>query len=964
MLARHEKKGVGGSRGNRAYPLSYALRSMRAYPFRALSLAFTLSLGVSLIGSVFVWADTGVQVSVDGYFDETAFQMLVQNPPGGTDQVNLAQNYLSASPLTESVHRVYSTVGLVFGTRLPDSTQYGLNEPIYTDGMKDCEVILVDNSLLQLMSRDFRVEGQFELQHGEVLVSSQFVNYVHEVFDQTLTINSTIDVELLTARPSGIIGPIGDLGRMSLTYLKVVGIYDVEGYGSLIERGFPSRMRSNYDFVNLDTPVLGIRDSVMILSSSVDVGSISEVGFFGARSFVRSSSTALSAAGADKIAENLLTLKARVDEQFDVTCDGLGEIAYLQGLVDTYMASMPLTLLNLPVFILALFLSVFAADAFMAARGAEVSALRSKGANSAQVYGIFITESVIMSTLSLIMGITLSILLAALIPATKAFLVFDWNLYGFYLANTVLRPEAVAYSTLICIVPPLLLILNSARKAALSEIGSTMMETSEPLNLYGEAYGFTLGSSVVLLAMVVAAAIFLPADPTMLMLELGFGTASWFFMAYNGSRMFRVGFARLSARLSFLLGEKNLIAAGNLRMRKGRTIPLMVVLALTLSSTVAFTVQAQSFYTDLNREIDYAIGADLRVACTAQPFSFNGTLDDFPGVNRVMPVMRTWGRLGSESISIVALDAIDYSLMGHFDETSFGGEQPSAILSRLSRTNDGIIISRYHADRWNKTIGDTLTLQIGGRLTPVLTNLTIVGFVYSMPGFGYAAESYIPGSRLGAGFGFQVGLSGIGITNLLFTSSVTDITTAELFLGDLVCVTDQGFLLRAIQDIPGVSATTPQEFELKQYSFGTALFLSVVEGLFSIGFVMSLLLSIFALTLFLGSLVRERRRDYAILRAVGGSKKQVVNTVFSEFTGIVLACVALSVVLGSVFGYVMSILVYSASPFARILPAVITFPISFLTTVLLIEILAMTVGSYWPAREAAKTDPAIVLRNL
>jgi ABC-type antimicrobial peptide transport system permease subunit len=90
----------------------------------------------------------------------------------------------------------------------------------------------------------------------------------------------------------------------------------------------------------------------------------------------------------------------------------------------------------------------------------------------------------------------------------------------------------------------------------------------------------------------------------------------------------------------------------------------------------------------------------------------------------------------------------------------------------------------------------------------------------------------------------------------------------------------------------------------------------------------------------------------------------VVNTVFSEFTGIVLACVALSVVLGSVFGYVMSILVYSASPFARILPAVITFPISFLTTVLLIEILAMTVGSYWPAREAAKTDPAIVLRNL
>ena len=119
--------------GNRLYPFSYALSSMRAYPFRALSLALTLSLGVSLIGSVLIWADTGVQVSVDEYFETNAFQMLVENPAGQTGAVDSADAYMKNSPLIENTYRMNSTVGLVFGTQLPDSTVYGIDEPIYTN---------------------------------------------------------------------------------------------------------------------------------------------------------------------------------------------------------------------------------------------------------------------------------------------------------------------------------------------------------------------------------------------------------------------------------------------------------------------------------------------------------------------------------------------------------------------------------------------------------------------------------------------------------------------------------------------------------------------------------------------------------------------------------------------------------------------------------------------------------------
>jgi ABC-type antimicrobial peptide transport system permease subunit len=250
------------------------------------------------------------------------------------------------------------------------------------------------------------------------------------------------------------------MGRYSLNSLTIVGIYEIEGYGSLIETGFPSLMRNNYDFHHFRTPVLGIRDSIMVLSESLPVEDVSEDGFFGPRAFVRASGDNLIAAGTDRMADNLLTLKARVDEQYDVVVDGLSEILELQGIVDTYVETMPLALLNLPIFILALFLSVFAADTFMAARKTEVSALRSKGANSSQIYSIFLTESIVMATLSIIFGMVLSMLFAALIPSTISFMVFDWELYSFYLQATVLKPETFVISVLVTILPPLLFILG------------------------------------------------------------------------------------------------------------------------------------------------------------------------------------------------------------------------------------------------------------------------------------------------------------------------------------------------------------------------------------------------------------------------------------------------------------------------------------------------------------------------
>ena len=954
------------TKGNKAYGLSYAISALRANPFRAISLALTLSLGISLFASTMVWGDTGIFVSIHEYLEDNSYQIVVDSEPGVPEALGMAEAYMDQSQFVEETYRINSTVGLVWGTNISDSTHYDIDDPVYSHGIKDCRVVFVDNEFLNKTAFEFAIEGTFELSENEIIVSRTFIFYVEHVFNLTLQLDDVIDVELLTGDTTVLPAPLSMLGRMSKTDLRIVGIFTPRTFNSIIERALPSYEdgRANWNHTNLRYEVMGLRDSILMRADSIPAGALSEDGFFSETMLVRVSADALATDGPQNVATNLFELTIRTDELYNITWAGHDQIWELQGVVDTYVSTLDLSILALPIILLALFFSIFAADTFMAPRNVEVGIIRSKGASYSQVSSIFLWESAVIATLSVGLGILFSVLFAPLIPSTTSFMTFDWAVYGFYLSNTVVSFNTIIRAISLTVVPSLLFILYLARRAASTEISLTLAEVTESATEQSEAHGFTIGASIFLLALVVVMMYILPKHPILFLMELGMGTAAWFFIAYNGSRISRIGLAKVSKKLSFLLGQKNLISAGYLKMRKGRIIPLMVVLALTMSSTIAFAVQSESLRVDLNREVSYALGSDLRVDCTIREFNFSYDLEIYDGINNAMPVLSTWARLGPDELSIEAIYPLEYASIGKFDQSSFSGESPDSVLSALAAVPNGIILSEYHADRWNKTAGDTLNLEMTGVGTTQIVEFEVVGLVFSAPGFGYASVTDVPYSVLGAGFGFSSGYEGFALTNLEFVEGVTEELETTLFMVDLDDNANRTLLLEELSALPGIIPNTPEEFDLKEHSLRTALFLNTIEGLFSIGFVMSLTLSVFALSISLGSVVRERRKEYAVMRAIGGSKRQIVSMVFSEFTGVVLASLALSLILGVIFGYVMGFLLNAMAPFSRTLSATIAFPVNFLAIVLFIEIMTMVIGAYLPAREAARTDPAVVLRNM
>ncbi len=962
------------SQGNNAYGLSYALSSLRANPFRAISLALTLSLGISLFASTMVWGDTGVYVSIYQHLEQNTYQLNFVGNPDLPQSLNMADEYLSHDGLVESTYRMNTTVGLISGynangtfvnTSFSDSKQYDISSFVYTQHIKDTRVIFIDNEFLNISKRDFFVQGSFNLHPGEVLVSSYFIYLAEHVFDLYFKINDTINVDVLTGAVVTQPAPLGSLGRVRVSSLKIVGIYDPRTTDSIIERALPSMQRANWiQASNTYYSVLGLRDSVMMLKDEIAPVSISEESFFPQTTLVRLSARGLSSGGPNNIVSNVFSLAYRTQDLYNVTWEGADKVWGIYNAVQDYITSLSLSILALPVILLALFFSVFAADTFMAPRTVEIGVIRSKGASYSQVSAIFLWETLIISGLAVLMGIILSVFFAPLIPASTSFMTFDWSVYLYYLDRTVVTNSTILRAIGLTVLPSMLFILYRARKAAQTEIGLTLMEVTEDPTEQTESHGFTIGASIVLLIVVLILMVLLPKSPTFFLMELSLGTAAWFFLAYNGSKLSRVGLARISEKLSFALGQKNLISAGYLKMRKGRIIPLMVVLALTMSTTIAFAVQSESFRVDLNREVTYAVGADLRIDTTSKFLNYSDTLATVDGVEDIFPVLSTWAGVASTDITVEALDASAYATIGKFDESSFPNQEAQSVLGDLATTPNGIIISEFLAGFMNKTVGDNIVLEMSGVGATQFVSFVVVGTVYTAPGFGYASINDVPPSALGAGFGFQAGYTGFALANLDFVSNTIQKDTTNLFMANLATGTNHTQLFYDLWSLPGVYPTTPQDFNLKGRSLQTALFLNTVEGLFSLGFMMSLILSIFALSISLGSVVRERRKEYAIMRAIGGSQRQIVGMVFSEFSGVVIASLLLSLILGAVFGYIMGFILNGMLPFSRMLAASLEFPIQFLSIVLLIEIVTMIVGAYLPAREASRTEPAVVLRNM
>jgi ABC-type antimicrobial peptide transport system permease subunit len=959
---------VVGQSGSGWYVISYVGNSIRKHKTRSLSLLLGVLIGVSLVTSVFVWTDTGTRVAIDDYFEDNIFQFSVQQRSGTSSFTGLihdVKDWADPQPLTESSYVIYRSYGLLGVTDMGDGDPY-MPFP-YSLGIKDAEVFFASDAFLEAVETKFNFTGSFSIEPGHCLVSQKVVNDVEAVLNQTITIGSVIDIALATIYDDPT--TIGDLNRLNITNVQVDGIYNLPVSDSVLYNAFDGISRQNYPATGLE-PVFGWNDGIILHTDEISESEKDALVFneIFPKLLIRLSSTNVLTYGLDRVVSVIRGYKLLLESDFNqqVAVAGERQLIHLEDYIVAYLSRRTMGVLVAPVIVLSVFLTTFATNIFLSGRRAEVAILRARGASFRQLYAAFIFEFFVIGIVGQCAGMFLSLFIGSLIPASTGFLQFDMVIFFRFFSVVRLLPYTWIIAAIACLIPPLIFTMIYVRSFLRTEIYQAMVGVNPPGESDIGVIILYFTGCVAFLAFFFFIVIILPSSPSVAILQFIYAVALWTLLSDSGSRVVRRGMAGITRFFRPVFGEKTAIFVKSMRTRRQRIVPLLLILTLTFSLTVFSVVEAQTVQINADRQIEYFIGADLRIESDWVPCTRVDEIRAVSGVSDATPLVRTLGLIGQTALYFIGVDVDSYSTIGYWDASSMTGEDAATVLNRMKNDPDAIIFPSTLADMLQKSVGKQIGIyvydQTGGLADDHVFN--IVGLGHSAPGLGYF-DPDDPSRPTDATSGFQFQEDGYFVFVHINYLESLNITNSRLFLGSL----ESDANIEQIQyDTEALGFPTaihsPSIFSLEDVYPDGYLFNRGVVSILSIGFLACLSISMIALILFVGVIVAERQTEYAIMRAVGGTRRQIIAIVVGEFIGLILSSFFVSILLGSAFSWLLMNVLLNLFPFPYVVPFPIILPWMLLLIVLGSVIVGMSIGTYVPARRAGRTNVGRVLRNL
>jgi ABC-type antimicrobial peptide transport system permease subunit len=927
-----------------------------------------LGLGVSLVPGVMNWTATGIHIEVSEFIDESVYQVGMRpidyEEAGGYDSLLAAEEIYESHPWVRRVDRMVSSVCIVDGP-FQRTDEYPFNQDqYYTQGYKDARIILADDETLQRWNPIFSWRGDLRVGTNETVVSETFIDYLELATGRRVQIGDIIDIDIVLGAHGRYPNMRGNR-RHSVFNLTIVGVYDLTSGTSVFTNAFTSLSRILVDPFAGAQPVLGVMDSMIVNIDDIPNDVIEEMttrSFFSVASLIQASPEGLLVDGESDVPEKLLSLLDMIGEPEGLVTWGVQEATNLENHINTYLQSRLIVVLALPALFISLVIMVNASETSVLKRKGEASLLRTKGASYNQVLTSYIWESVILFIAALILGLSLSMFFGALTGATRGVLVVDTQEFIQFANMLVIHPLGIVIAIVIGSSLPITYMMQIGRLIEVEELMllpediSNEIETREQLG----RLGFLI---LILIATTLALPYIVAPNGLVGVGEILVLTVLLYISAFFGARFARQFLASVTSKLSFLLGEKSIYLARSLSKRRGRIIPLLVILTLILSSTTMMIVELDGFHRNLNLEMDYAIGADIRIEIDDASVNMHDSFRHIRGIIETMPVLEVQAQVGDNQFYLEGVNPDQYSRIGHFRDDSFSSNSTEAMLDTLQSVPHGLILSDYYGLLWNKTIGENLTVTYF-RPEIALTEFTIIGFMKSAPGFGIASTDELEYGSVASGFGFQKARGGFALANFDFLQARLNASYVDLFLGSVLAGTNLDSLASTLSANFDAEVYAPGYSNPREISRSVDLYLRGFESLVSISIVLLSIMGIFAIITLLSAAVGERFQEYAVLRAVGAKEGQIVSLVFQEFAGVVVAALAISLVIGTAMGVTLSSLAFGISPMWSALLHPPAIPINSLLMISAIELVILMIACFIPAKQALQDDPSRTLRNL
>jgi putative ABC transport system permease protein len=536
----------------------------------------------------------------------------------------------------------------------------------------------------------------------------------------------------------------------------------------------------------------------------------------------------------------------------------------------------------------------------------EVAVLRSRGATTGQVVGIYVFEGLLIGALALVLGLLLGERLAQVMGLTRSFLILNARGLGEVLRVENALPTMFAWSSmqygLIALVVSLLASVVPAMSASRDTIVTYRQETARSMRapfwqrafldmllLIPAGYGYYLlrqRGTISILEGVRGTADSPFSNPFLFIVPM----LGVFALSLLCIRIFPLLMRLLAWLAGAMRGAVAILALRHLARTARHYVGPMLLLILTLSLAVFTASMAQTLDDSIVDRAYYDVGSDVRLVELGESTQVGGLgspgggpsstdeedegpawlflpVSEHEAVEGVERAARVWSRevkirtgTGSFNGVLVGVDRVDFSEVAFFRD-DFAPASLGALMNALAVRDDAILVSREAMVENRLEVGDRIEMTIP---------------VGSMPKVSFAVGGvvdYFPGQYPEEMPFF------IGNLNFIF-DNVGGIYPYDVWL-DTETTSRTGAIVEDAQDLGLVIVRTFDAQEqidkeqLKPERQGAF-------GLLSVGFGAAALLTVLGFTIYSFISFKRRSIELGVLRAVGLSVSQMAFFLIAE----------------------------------------------------------------------------------
>lgn len=686
----------------------------------------------------------------------------------------------------------------------------------------------------------------------------------------------------------------------------------------------------------------------------------------------------------EKMSEELdqfINAIAKLGDEMGLEIDGDNEIEFL--LLPFQFSSFFITLFDVllaaPVVILSLYLLFFGLEMSLEERRREIAIKKVQGADSKQIFAELRSEAILLFIIGSIIGYIMGIIGAWVISSAVGFMRVQIGTADDFLNFFTLDVTAIQWS--VAIVGGIMTMQTIRQGKAFIE-----SEVTESVQKFeGTKEGFVKRNKIDYILFIIGIAgiiasllehqfnVDLNLSLLWSILINGLGPFFlWIGGALVGARVTKyipLRFERIFLALPSLKDINRIIRSG-LR-RRGDTNRLAIIIVLTLSIATLAAAQGNTEQVHVTRNLEWEIGSDMQVDFGYNA-DFSENLTRIDGIDRALSLDTSAKfRILSDNFEARGIDIdaeydnlINDRSIGIWHEDSFRDLSPEKALSSLQINPYGIFISNQVGNLLGAEVGETLKLKVLLAVDPnaspfAINDVEILGFYDHAPG-GVIGTNILTSDKLILRINaLSENKTMTAYDGLKLNSSKYLMTTDK---GDAISIDEINEIKRNLAQIVGYQSMRSlyQELSSKETQIGNF----GVSGLLSLNFLVAVTAAIISTFAFSAILMERRRREFAVLRAIGSRKSQIYKLALAENTMMVFTAVVWGSIIGlgitfqfngvfELFGVFLG-----GGPLNRI----VSFPFLTVTLIGIFTTLGMLLATMISVRSAANQDLSTATR--